>query len=143
MAEFMFKDMLRNLNMEDRFYVASAATSSEEIWNGVGSPVYPPAKKELAKHGISCGGKRAVQVTKQDYDKYDYIICMDSANIRNTERITGPDKAHKITLLLDYAGRSGQSIADPWYTGNFEITYKDIDEGLRGFLNHLKRCGQI
>ena len=143
MAEFMFKDMLRNLNMEDKFYIASAATSSEEIWNGVGSPVYPPAKKELTKHGISCGGKRAVQVTRQDYDKYDYIICMDSANIRNTERITGPDKDHKISLLLDYAGRAGQSIADPWYTGNFEITYKDIDEGLHGFLNHLKRCGRI
>ncbi|HIV16486.1 MAG TPA: low molecular weight phosphotyrosine protein phosphatase [Candidatus Alectryocaccobium stercorigallinarum] len=143
MAEFMFKDMVKKLGLEDKFYIASAATSSEEIWNGVGSPVYPPARKELAKHGIRCDGKRAVQVTKQDYDKYDYIICMDSANIRNTQRITGPDKDHKISLLLDYAGRAGQSIADPWYTGNFEITYQDIDEGLHGFLDHLRQSRLI
>ena len=143
MSEFMFKDMVKKLDIGDKFYIASAATSSEEIWNGVGSPVYPPARKELAKHGIRCDGKRAVQVTKQDYDKYDYIICMDSANIRNTQRITGPDKDHKISLLLDYAGRTGQSIADPWYTGNFEITYKDIDEGLHGFLSYLRQSKLI
>ena len=143
MSEFMFKDMVKKLNIEDKFYIASSATSSEEIWNGVGSPVYPPARKELAKHSIRCDGKRAVQVTRQDYDKYDYIICMDSANIRNTQRITGPDRDNKISLLLDYAGRTGQSIADPWYTGNFEITYRDIDEGLHGFLNHLRQNGMI
>ena len=137
MAEFMFKEKLARLNLSDKFYIASAATSSEEIWGGRGNPVYPPAAKELAAHGISCAGKRAMQVTKQDYKEYDYLICMDKANIKNTERITGADTQHKISLLLDFCGRFGQSIADPWYTGNFSLTYRDIDEGLDGLLDYL------
>ena len=89
MAEFIFKDLVSTHGLSEQFYIASAATSTEEIWNGIGNPVYPPAKRELAKHGISCDGKRAVQLKKQDYDTYDYLIGMDTANIRNMERMTG------------------------------------------------------
>ena len=138
MAEFILKDMVQKRGIADRFYIASAATSTEEIWNGIGNPVYPPAREELAKHGISCAGKRAVQVTKADYDEYDYLICMDSNNLRNLSRIIGPDKDGKVSLLLDYAGRTGQSIADPWYTGNFALTYVDVVEGCEGLLNYLQ-----
>ena len=138
MAEFILKDMVQKRGIADRFYIASAATSTEEIWNGIGNPVYPPAREELSKHGISCAGKRAVQVTKADYDKYDYLICMDSNNLRNLSRIIGPDKEGKVSLILDYAGRTGQSIADPWYTGNFALTYADVVEGCEGLLNYLQ-----
>lgn len=138
MAEFILKDMVQKRGIADHFYIASAATSTEEIWNGIGNPVYPPAREELAKHGISCAGKRAVQVTKADYDEYDYLICMDSNNLRNLSRIIGPDKDGKVSLLLDYAGRTGQSIADPWYTGNFALTYTDVVEGCEGLLNYLQ-----
>ena len=137
MAEFIFKDMLNKRNLSHQFHVASAATSTEEIWNGIGNPVYPPAKAELAKHGISCEGKRAVQVTKADYDEYDYIICMDSSNLRNLGRIVGPDRGNKISLLLDYTDRKGASIADPWYTRDFTATYRDIVEGLNGFMKYI------
>lgn len=137
MAEFVLKDMVAKLGLADQFYIASAATSTEEIWNGVGNPVYPLAREELAKHGISCAGKRAVQVTKADYEKYDYLICMDSMNLRNLGRIIGEDKAGKVSLLLDYAGRQGQSIADPWYTGEFSRTYADVAEGCEGLLKYL------
>ena len=138
MAEFILKDMVQKRGIADRFYIASAATSTEEIWNGIGNPVYPPAREELAKHGIGCAGKRAVQVTKADYENYDYLICMDSNNLRNLSRIIGPDKDGKVSLLLDYAGRKGQSIADPWYTGNFALTYADVVEGCEGLLNYLQ-----
>ena len=103
MAEFIFKDMLTKQNLSSDFVVASAATSTEEIWNGTGNPVYPPAREELAKHGISCAGKRAVQVTKADYQKYDYLLCMDTNNVRNLMRIIGKDPDDKVSLLLDYA----------------------------------------
>ena len=137
MAEFIFKDILTKNNLIFDFYVASAATSTEEIWNGVGNPVYPPAREELSKHGISCEGKRAVQVTKADYQKYDYLICMDSNNIRNLMCIIGKDPDNKVSLLLDYTDRKGASIADPWYTGNFTATYRDIVNGLDGFMKYL------
>ena len=137
MAEFIFKDILTKNNLITDFYIASAATSTEEIWNGVGNPVYPPAREELVKHGISCDGKRAVQVTKADYQKYDYLICMDSNNIRNLMRIIGKDPDNKVSLLLDYTDRKGASIADPWYTGNFTATYRDIVDGLDGFMKYL------
>ena len=137
MAEFIMKDTLTRKHLQDQFYIASAATSTEEIWNGVGNPVYPPAREELAKHGISCDGKRAVQVTKADYQKYDYLICMDSNNIRNLMRIIGKDPDNKVSLLLDYTDRKGASIADPWYTGNFTATYRDIVDGLDGFMKYL------
>ena len=133
MAEFIMKSIVSERSLSDRFYIASAATSTEEIWNGVGNPVYPPAKRELAKHGISCEGKRAVQITKADYGKYDYILGMEERNIRNILRIVGKDPEHKVKLLLDYSDHP-RDIADPWYTGNFESTYRDVVEGCEGFL---------
>lgn len=107
-----------------------------------GDPVYPPAKRELAKHGISCEGKRAVQITKADYGKYDYILGMEERNIRNILRIVGKDPEHKVKLLLDYSDHP-RDIADPWYTGNFESTYRDVVEGCEGFLLYLEREGRI
>ena len=133
MAEFIFKDMLNKKGIENQFSISSAATSREEI----GNPVYPPAREELARHSIGCAGKRAVQVTKQDYEKYDYLICMDTNNLRNLARIIGEDCECKVSLLLDYSNRPGSSIADPWYSGNFQITYQDTVEGLEGFLDDL------
>ena len=143
MAEFILKQMVTTRGIADQFYIASAATSTEEIWNGIGNPVYPPAREELKKHGISCDGKRAIQVTLKDYDIYDYLIVMDTNNLRNLNRIIGGDTEGKVSLLLDYAGRKGQSIADPWYSGNFEVTYRDIVEGCTGFLEYLKQNKMI
>ena len=142
MAEFIMKSIISERGLSDRYYIASAATSTEEIWNGVGNPVYPPAKRELAKHGISCEGKRAVQITKADYGKYDYILGMEERNIRNILRIVGKDPEHKVKLLLDYSDHP-RDIADPWYTGNFESTYRDVVEGCEGFLLYLEREGRI
>ena len=141
-SEFVMKDMVTKRGIKAKFYIASAATSTEEIWNGIGNPVYPPAKRELAKHGISCEGKRAVQITKADYGKYDYILGMDQRNIRNMLRIFGGDPEGKIRLLLEMTGRSGD-IADPWYTGDFQLTYLDIEEGCKGFLQYLEENGKI
>lgn len=142
MAEFIFKNMINKKQLQSDFYIASAATSTEEIWNGIGNPVYPPAKKELARHGISCDGKRAVQLKKSDYDKYDYLIAMEERNRRNMLRILGSDSEHKVSLLLDYTDCPG-NIADPWYTGDFEITYRDIVKGCEGFLEHLVKSGRL
>ena len=132
-----------------RFEIASAATSTEEIWNGKGNSIYPPAQAELRRRGIGgtaytdFSGKRARQVTGEDYKHYDYLLCADTANIRNTIRITGADTEGKIRLLLDYTDRPGCSIADPWYSGNFEDTYRDVDAGCEGFLAYLKEKGAI
>ena len=137
MAEFIFKDMVSKQGLSDRFYIASAATSTEEIWNGIGNPVYPPAREELAKHGIDCKGKRAVQLTKADYDKYDYILGMDHWNLKNMLRILKSDPEDKVKLLLDYSD-DPRDIADPWYTGGFDVTYSDVVEGCEAFLEYLK-----
>lgn len=142
MAEFIFKDMVQKKGLADLFYISSAATSTEEIWNGVGNPVYPPAREELAKHGISCKGKRAVQITKNDYGKYDYILGMDQWNMKNMMRILRTDPDSKVKLLLDYSERP-RDIADPWYTGNFTLTYSDIVEGWESFLQYLEENGII
>ena len=136
MAEFMLKKMVADRGIEDDFYIESAATSTEEIWNGVGNPVYPPARDELRRHGIDCSGKRARQVTSEDYDRFDYILCMENTNIRNTLRILRSDPEGKVKRLLDYGDRP-RDIADPWYTGIFDRTYNDIDEGLNAFLEYL------
>ena len=136
MAEFILKDMVRKIDAEKDFRIASCATSREEIWGGIGNPVYPPAKEELAKHGISCEGKRAVQLKKEDYNKYDYLLCMDQTNIRNAGRIIGSDPENKLRLLLSFTDEGG-SIADPWYFGNFDRTYSDIVRGCRGLLHFL------
>lgn len=144
MSEFILKDMVEKRGIKDKFEIASAATSTEEIWNGKGNSIYPPAQAELKKHGIgktaytNFSSKRARQVTKQDYNYYDYLLCADSNNIRNTIRITGPDTDNKIKLLLDYTDRKGSSIADPWYSGNFVDTYRDVVEGCEGFLAYLE-----
>lgn len=137
MAEFIFKDMVNEAGLSDRFVIASAATSSEEVWNGVGNPVYPPAREELARHGLSSAGKRAVQLRKEDYEAYDYILGMEHRNIRGIHRIIGSDPKNKVHMLLDYTGNP-RDIADPWYTGNFGKTYDDILEGCEGFLAWLR-----
>ena len=143
MAEFILKDMVEKRHIKDKFIINSAATSTEEIWGDIGNPVYPPAREKLASVGISCKGKRAVQVKKSDYQSYDYLICMDSNNVRNLRRIIGEDKDGKVSMLLDYTKRPGASIADPWYTGNFDVTYDDIVEGCEGFLNYLQEKGEL
>lgn len=172
MSEFVLKDMVEQRGLTEQFEIASAATSTEEIWNGKGNPIYPPAQAELKKHGIgktaytNFAGKRARQVTKEDYHHYDYLLCADTNNIRNTERITGADTEGKIHLLLDYAdelqegsqlqtknkssnsisqtiSRRGKSIADPWYSGDFTQTWNDVVAGCTGFLNYLKKVHKI
>ena len=137
MAEFVMKKLVSDAGLTARFQIASAATSTEEIWNGIGNPVYPPAKAELARHGISCEGKRARQVTRADYAEYDYLIGMDGANIRNMLRIFGGDPDGKVARLLSYVG-SERDISDPWYTGDFEATYRDVLAGCKGLLECLK-----
>ncbi len=132
MAEFIMKKLVSDMGISSEFHIVSSATSTEEI----GNPVYPPARAELAGHGIGCSGKTAVQLKKSDYDKYDYFIGMDTANIRNMNRIFSSDKDGKIYKLLTFAGRS-DDVADPWYTRDFETTYRDIDEGCRGLIRHI------
>ncbi len=126
MAEFILKDMVKKEGREKEFVISSCATSTEEIWGDRGNPVYPPAKAELSKHGISCDGKYAVQLKKSDYEKYDLFICMDNNNVRNAIRILGGDAEGKVRKLL-----SDRDVADPWYSGDFEVTYKDIYEGCK------------
>lgn len=136
MAEFIFRKMAEEKGVSERFEVASCATSTEEIWNGVGNPVYPPAKAELKKHGIDPGTKRAIQLQQSDYGKYDLFIGMDSANIRNMNRILGGDPDGKIQKLLDYTSRGGD-VSDPWYSDRFDIAYRDIHEGCEALLETL------
>ena len=136
MAEFVMKDLVVKAGIADRVYIASAATSSEEIWRGVGNPVYPPARAEMAKHGISCDGKTAVQMTKEDYEKYDLLIGMDSNNIHNMKRIAGGDPEGKIHKMTEYIG-SNYDVADPWYTGDFKETWDDIYKSCQGLLKQL------
>ena len=136
MAEFIFRDMLRRNGLADKISVSSSATSTEEIWGDIGNPVYPPAKAELAKHGLSCEGKRAVQLQKSDYDKYDLFIGMDKANIRNMQRILGGDPDSKIRKLMEYTERGGD-VADPWYSGRFDVAYRDIYDGCEGLLRSI------
>ena len=129
MAEFVMKDLVKKAGLESQFQIASAATSTEEI----GNPVYPPARRKLAEHGINCAGKTARQLTKADYAQYDLLIGMDRANIRNMNRICGDDPDGKIKLLLDFTDRPGD-VADPWYTGDFDATWRDVLEGCRELL---------
>lgn len=135
MAEFIFKDMVKKLGRAGEFDVASSAVSTEEIWNGVGNPVYPPAKTELQKHGISCEGKRAQLLTEADGEYYDLLLCMDESNVRRARKIVGAKNAEKCKKLLDFAG--GGEVADPWYTGDFTATYQDLVKGLEGLLKTL------
>ena len=133
MAEFVMKDLVKKAGLEHGFEIASAATSTEEI----GNPVYPPARRKLAQHGIGCEGKRARQLRREDYREYDLLVGMDRANLRNMQRICGGDPEGKLSLLLDYTNRPGE-VADPWYTGDFDQTWEDVLEGCRGLLAAVK-----
>jgi len=135
MAEFVMKDMVKKAGFEERFEIASAATSREEIGNWV----YPPAQEKLAEHGISCKGHTARQLTNRDYDNYDLLIGMDAENLRNMYRICGGNYAGKLHLLMDYTDRPGD-VADPWYTRDFDMTWRDVEDGCRGLLLWLKEC---
>ena len=132
MAEFVFKDMINKRGMTDLFYIASAATSREEI----GNDTHYGTKRKLDEVGVPYTRRGAVQMTKKDYETYDYLIGMDSANIRNMRRIAGSDPKCKIHRFLDFGTRP-RDIADPWYTGNFDETYDDIVEGCEAFLSYL------
>ncbi len=133
MAEYMFKDMVRRRGIEKEFYIESAATSTEEI----GNPVYPPARRELALHGIACDGHHARQIRREDYDKFDYLIAMEGYNIRNMKyKFPNGDPHGKIYKMLDFTDAPGD-IADPWYTGEFGLTYDQLVLGLEGFLARL------
>lgn len=132
MAEFVLKDLVKKAGREAEFEIASAATSTEEL----GNPVYPPARRKLAEHGLGCEGKTARQMTRQDYRDYDLLVAMDRENLWNMRRFTGDDPDHKVSLLLDYTGRPGD-VADPWYTGDFEQTWQDVLEGCQGLLARL------
>lgn len=134
MAEFIFKDMVEKAGRGKELIVASAATSYEEI----GNPVHPGTARVLDRLGISYKGKYAVHLEKSDYNKYDYLICMDSANVRNTLRIVGEDSEKKVHKLLEFTG-SCADVADPWYTGNFDDTYNDVSKGCRALLEHIDR----
>ena len=136
MAEFILKDMVRRRGFAEDFVIESSATSTEEIWNGVGNPVYPPAREELLSHGITCDGKRAVQLKKSDYDKYDLFIGMDSMNIRNMQRILGGDPEGKIRKLMEFTERGGD-VADPWYSGRFDETWRNVYDGCEALLEYI------
>lgn len=132
MAEFVMKDLVEKCGKSDDFLIESRATSTEEI----GNPVHQGTRRKLAEHDISCSGKRAVQLRKSDYEKYDLLICMDDWNVRNTLRIIVSDPQNKVRKLLSFAGESGD-IADPWYTGNFDETYDNVLRGCTALLEKL------
>lgn len=140
MAEFMMKELVKKVGLESQFQISSAATSTEEI----GDPVYPPARRKLAEHGIGCSGKTARQITGADYDQYDLLIGMDSANLRNMRRICGGDPDGKIHMLMEYTDHPGD-VADPWYTGDFEATWRDVLAGCSELLRQLayERGGSV
>ena len=133
MGEFVMKDLVQKAGLQTAFHIESAATSTEEIGNGV----YPPARRKLTEHGISCSGKTARQLRRDDYPKWDYLVGMDEANRRNMNRICGGDPEGKISLLLDHTPRP-REVADPWYTGDFERTWRDILEGCTALLEEIR-----
>lgn len=133
MAEFVMKDLVSRAGLENTFHIKSAATTAEEI----GHPVYPPARRKLTEHGISCAGKTAQQLNKWDYDQYDLLIGMDRANLRSMQRICGDDCDGKMHLLMEYTDHPGD-VADPWYTGDFETTWQDVLAGCQGLLRTVR-----
>ena len=135
-AEFVFLDMVRKSGKSDRFAVASSATSTEEIWNGVGNPIYPPAKEILKANRIPFSERRAVLLCRNDYEKYDMFVGMDSANLRNMYRIFGSDPQKKIKKLMDFTGKD-RDVSDPWYSRRFDVAYNDIYEGCGALLEYL------
>ena len=137
MAEYIMKDLVKKAGLDNRCVIASAATSREEI----GNPVYPPARRKLAEHGIGCDGHAARQMVSSDYERFDLLIGMDHANIRNMQRICGGDTEGKIHLLMEYAGKPGKEVSDPWYTDDFETAWKDILAGCQGLFRSLQEKG--
>ena len=133
MSEYVMKYLVSNANLSNKFYIDSAATSREEI----GNPVHYGTQRKLSEVGIPCGDHRARQITWSDYNNFDYIIGMDSANIRNLNRMLKGDPDGKVSKLLDYTARKGEDIADPWYTGNFDVTYDDVREGCEALLAYI------
>ena len=136
MAEFVMKDLVEKAGLADEFQIDSAATCRDEI----GNPVYPPARRKLAEHGISCEGHAARQLTAQDCEEYDLLIGMEGANLKNMQRICGGDPAGEMHRLLDYTDRPGD-VADPWYTGDFEATWRDVSEGCKCLLAEIEKAG--
>ncbi len=132
MSEFVMRDLCDKIGCGTEVYIKSSATSTWEI----GNPVYPPARRELEKHGISCSGKRAEKLTRQMYGEFDMFICMDRQNVRDAISVFGGDPEGKVSLLLDHAGTC-RDVADPWYTGDFETTYTDVLNGCRAILHEL------
>ena len=132
MAEFVMKKMVKDAGLEKQFEIASAATSTEEV----GNSVYPPAKRKLAENGIGCAGKTARQMTRSDYEYYDHIIAMDHGNLRGIQHIIGTDDQNKVSLLMDHTSNP-HDVADPWYTGNFDATWKDVTEGCAALLSEF------
>lgn len=135
MAEMILKEMVRQRGIAQQFEIVSRATSTEEIWDGRGNPIYPPAQEELRRRGIPCEQRQATQLTRADYAKYDLLLGMDRANLRNMQRMLGGDPDGKIHLLTEYSG--GGEIADPWYSGRFDVAFRDIWAGCEGLLSHL------
>ena len=135
MAQFMMRDMVKKAAPVDRTVIDSAAATSEEL----GNPVYPPAAKVLREHGIDCSGHAARKMTRDDYNRYDMLIGMDHENIRDMRRISGGDPEGKIRLLLDFAGRPGEEVSDPWYTRDFGAAWRDIETGCRGLLKVITK----
>ena len=133
MAEFVMKDLVAKAGTGERFVIDSAATSTEEI----GNPVYPPARRKLAEHGISCEGKTARQMTRLDYARYDHLIGMDESNLCDILRLVGGDPQHKVSLLMAHTDHP-REVADPWFTGDFEATWQDILEGCTALLEELR-----
>ena len=158
MAEFIMKDMVRKRGLEDRFEIDSVATSREEI----GNPVYPPDRRKLAESGISCSGHAARQITREDFEYFDLIICMEEYNLINMQRVLRMSSSEmnaameigsglkgsglkggpaRISLMLDYAPesycRGRRDVADPWYTGNFDATWDDLMQGIEGLIDEL------
>ncbi len=135
MAEFIMKDLAKKAGLEDQLQIASAATSTEEI----GNPVYPPARRKLQELGIDCAGKTARRLTAEDYGRCDLLIGMDQANLRNMRRICGGDPEGKVHLLMEFAGRPQQEVADPWYTGDFDRACGDILTGCQALLEEIRQ----
>lgn len=138
MAEFVFKDIVKELSLEARFIIASSGTSREEL----GNPVHRGTVRKLSQVGIKCEGKTSMQFSKQDYTYYDYILCMDTYNVKSLIKIIGDDAQGKIKRLLDFSS-APRDIADPWYTGDFDETYDDVKEGCDAFLSHLYQAKLI
>ena len=134
MAAYVMKDLVEKAGLQDDFVIDSAATSREEL----GNPVYPSAKRKLLEHGISCEGHAARQMQSSDYERYDLLIGMDQANIRNMQRICKGDPDEKMHWLMDYTEHSGREVADPWYTRDFEATWRDIEDGCNGLLQKIQ-----